>query len=77
MDTIEKFIELLEEEFDDLAPGTLKAATNYRDIEDWSSMYALIMIALVDTNYDVILSADDLKDTASVQDLYDVVKSKA
>lgn len=76
MITIEEFIAKLEEEFDDVSSGSLKASTNYREIDNWGSMHALIIIALVDTEWDVSLNGSDLKSTNTIQELYDIVASK-
>lgn len=73
---ISEFIAKVEEEVEEWEPGTLKPETNYRNLEDWSSMHALIIIALVDTEYDITLTGDDLRKCDTVQDLYDCVVSK-
>lgn len=76
MDTIEEFTRKLEQEFDEIEPCSLKPETNYRDIKNWSSMYALIIIAFADANYDVMLNAADLKSTETIKDLYQAVIAK-
>jgi acyl carrier protein len=76
MMNIEEFTKNLEAEFEDIEPGTITPTTNYRDIKGWSSMYALIIIAFVDTHFDVALNADDLKSTQTIQDLYQVILTK-
>ena len=73
---VEEFTSKLELEFDELEPNSLTPDTNYRNIKNWSSMYALIIIAFVDANFDVMLSAADLKNTETIRDLYKVVQSK-
>ena len=73
---IEDFIEKLEEEFDDVEPGVLQPATDFRSIEDWGSMHALIIIALIDTEYDITLTGADLRSVNTIQELFDLVKSK-
>lgn len=70
------FIESLEESFDDIEPGTLKPETKYRDTDEWSSMHALIVIALADTDYDVTITGDDLKSCTTIQDLFELIKSR-
>ena len=74
--TLEEFTQELELEFEELETGTLKPETHYRDIEGWSSMHVLIVIAFIDTHYDIILSAAELRDTLSVNDLYKKVQEK-
>ena len=76
MDTLSEFTKQLESEFEDLEPGTLQPQSNYRELKGWSSMHALIVIAFVDANYNVLLTGADLKDTQTVEDLYSIVKQK-
>jgi len=73
---IEQFTRELEAEFEDIEPGSISPQTNYRDIKGWSSMYALIVIAFVDTNFDVALNGDDLKSSQTIEDLYKIIVAK-
>ncbi len=70
------FFKQIESEIEDLEPGSLTPDKDYRDLEQWSSMYALIIIALIDTEYDVTLTGDDLKNTNTIRDLFELVKSR-
>lgn len=74
--TLEEFTINLEKEFEDLEPGTLTPDSNYRNIKNWSSIYALIVVAFIDLNFDIILNASDLKGTNTVKELYELVLSK-
>ncbi|MHB8258776.1 MAG: acyl carrier protein [Bacteroidia bacterium] len=76
MISIEEFTKNLAAEFEDIEPGTIKPDTNYRDIKGWSSMYALIIIAFVDTHFDVALNADDLRSSQTIKDLYQIILAK-
>lgn len=73
---IKEFIQKLEGEFEDVPKGTLTPATKITDIKGWGSMHALIVIALVDTEYGVTIKGDELKQIQSVQELYDLVQKK-
>lgn len=73
---INTFIEKIEAEFDELEPGTLQKDTSFKDLDEWSSMHALIIIALIDTEYDVVLTGEDLTQLSSVEDLYKIVKER-
>ncbi len=77
MDSIEVFGGKLEKELDGIVPGSIKPATNYREIPEWSSMHALILIALAETEYNVALTGEDLRKCNTVQDIYDVIKSRS
>ncbi len=76
MDDIKKFIEKIEVEFDDVKKGTITPSTGYRDIEGWNSMQALILIAVIDSEYKVMLTGEDLTSAKTLQDIYNIVKTK-
>jgi acyl carrier protein len=76
MDTLPEFTKQLESEFEDFEPGTLTPQTNYRELKGWSSMHALIVIAFVDANYNVLLTGADLKNAQTVEDLFTIVKER-
>ena len=73
---INEFIKKVEEEFTDIEPGKLKPGSNFREMFEWNSMNALIMIALVSTEYDVTLNAEDLINSVTVNDIYKIVESR-
>jgi acyl carrier protein len=72
---IEKFIELVKESFDELETE-LTPSTEYKKIEEWTSMQALILIAHLDDSIGVVLSADDLKNSSTLADLHRLVAAK-
>jgi acyl carrier protein len=74
---IEEFIKHIEAEFDDLKPGALKPDSQFREVFEWNSINALILIAMVKTEYNVTLSADDLIKSKTVKDIYNLVETRA
>ena len=77
MVTIEEFIKGVEGEFEDMESGLLKSESIIKEYFSWDSISALIFIAHVNVEYDVVISADDLVNSHSIQDLYNLVSSKA
>lgn len=73
---IEEFIKHIEAEFEDLEPGTLKPESNFRDAFEWNSINALILIALIKTEYNVSINAEDIQKSKTVHEIYEIVKSK-
>ena len=69
----DKFLQGFQEQFDDTEPSLITFDTNYKDLEEWSSMMALVVIAFVDDEYNVSLSGDDFKNSSTVADLYAIV----
>jgi acyl carrier protein len=73
---IEEFIKQIEGEFDDLKPGALRPESKFREAFEWNSINALILIAMVKTEYDVTLTADDLVKAKTVNDIYTVISAR-
>lgn len=69
----EEFMNQLIAEFEDVDSSNISPETNYREINNWSSMHALIIIAFIDANFDVQINANDLKGSNTIKDLYDIV----
>lgn len=74
---IKEFIENFANQFDETDSAEITAATNFRELEEWSSLIALSIIAMVDEEYDVTLKGDDIKNANTVEDLFNAVKAKA
>ncbi|MFM7666899.1 MAG: acyl carrier protein [Bacteroidota bacterium] len=70
---IQELITYIEEEFDEIEKGTIHPESSIRDIEGWSSMHALILIALVDNHYDILLTGEELKNAVTIKDLHEVI----
>jgi len=70
------FIAKVEAEFEDVEPGTLTPTTILKEAFTWDSVNALIFLAHVNVEYDVEISANELIEAVSVNDLYNLVESK-
>ena len=73
---LNEFIENFAEQFDDTESSEIQADTEYRELDEWTSLTALSIIAMIDEEYDVQLKADEMRKTQTIQELYDLVKSK-
>ena len=76
MITIEEFIQKLELEFETITPGTLKPESILRESIEWNSVNALIFIAMVNVEYDLVITADDLRSSKTINDIYRIIESK-
>lgn len=72
---IKEFIEKFEDVFDDTDVSTLEPDTDFRELDEWSSMLALSTMAMVSEEYDVELTADEMRGAGTFQELFDIVKS--
>ncbi len=73
---INEFIDNLAAQFDETSADQLKPETEFRKLDEWSSLIALSIIAMADEEYGVTLKGDDIKGATTVQDLFDVVNAK-
>ena len=71
------FVVKFAEQFDDTDPAEIKADTLFHDLDEWSSLIALSVIAMIDDEYDVAVKGDDIKNANTVEDLFNTVKAKA
>lgn len=70
---INTFIDNFAGQFDDTSADQIKPETNFRDLEEWSSLIALSIIAMVDEEYGVTLKGDDIKNATTVHDIFNRV----
>ena len=73
---LKDFLENFADQFDDTDAGEIKAETVFKELEEWSSLIALSVIAMVDEVYDVTMKGDDIRNSNTVEDLFVVVKSR-
>jgi len=76
MKSLDEFVELFAELFDDTDPSEITAQTVFHDLDEWSSLIGLSIIAMVDEEFDIALKGDDVKNAVTVEDLYNNVISK-
>lgn len=74
---LKDFIENFANQFDDTDANEIQANTVYKELDEWSSLIALSVIAMVDEEYDITIKGDDIRNSNTVEDLFNVVKSKA
>lgn len=74
---IKEFVEKFAEQFDDTDLAEITAITEFKNLDEWSSLTALSIIAMADEEYDVTLKGDDIKNAVTVEDLFNIVKDKA
>lgn len=73
---LSQFIENFAAQFDDTDANEIKAETVFKELEEWSSLTALSIIAMVDEEYDIRIKGDDIRNVSTVSELFDIIKSK-
>ncbi len=66
-----KFLELLKEELE--LESDLTLDTNIKELEEWDSMTAMLLIGVVSNEFDYNLTGDDISEITTVQTLIDKI----
>ena len=72
---IQEFINNFASQFDDTDASEFKAETAFRDLDEWSSFLALAIMAMIKSEYDVAVTAQEMRDAETILDLFNVVQS--
>ena len=73
---LQDFINNFAEQFDDIDASALNGSTIFKDLDEWNSLVALSVIAMIDEEYDVTLKGNDITRANTIEDLYNTVQSK-
>lgn len=74
---INEFIQNFADQFDDTDASVFTPETVFHELDEYSSLIALSIIAMVDEEYDVTLKGDDMRSAVTIQDLFNTVQAKA
>ena len=77
MKTLNDFIALFAEQFDDTDPSEFTATTVFHNLDEWSSLIGLSVIAMIDEEFDVTVKGDEMHSAVTIEDLFNIVKAKA
>lgn len=73
---MKEFVSNFAAQFDETEESVFTPETRFREIEEWSSLIALSVIAMVDEEYGVTLKGDDIKKSETIADIYNIVMAK-
>lgn len=73
---LKEFIGNFANQFDETDVNEFTASTKFKELDEWSSLMALSIIAMVDEEYDVRIKGDDVRTAATIEDLYNIVSNR-
>lgn len=73
---IKEFIQNFADLFDVTPIESITPETVFHNLDEYSSIIALSIIAMVDEEYGVALSGNEMKAAVTIEDLFNTVKSK-
>lgn len=71
---MEEFIKNFAEQFDETDAAVFTPELKFRELEEWSSFLALGIMAMIKSEYDVAITADEMRNANTIQELYDTVQ---
>ena len=73
---LEEFVKRFAEEFDETPVEQFQSSTDFKSLEECGSLTALSIIAMVDEEFDKRVTGTDIRNSKTIEDLYNLVISK-
>ncbi len=74
--TLDEFVSAFAAEFDETPEDQFKADTEFKALDEWSSLTALSIIAMVDERMDKTITGADIRASKTIEDLFKLANSK-
>ena len=73
---LDEFIANLADQFDDTDISEINKGTKFKDLDEWSSLTAMCIIAMAKTQYSKTITGREIRNCETVKDLYDLISNK-
>lgn len=73
---LNEFVAHFAEQFEETDASEFTPQTVFHELDEYSSLIALSIIAMIDEEYDVTIKGNDMRAAVTIEDLYNIVKSK-
>jgi acyl carrier protein len=73
---LDDFIQNFAEQFDETDASVFTPETVFHELEEYSSLIALSIIAMIDEELGVTIGANEMRSSVTIKDLYDQVMAK-
>lgn len=71
---MEQFLENFHDLLEETERETITAETQFKNLDEWDSMTALMLIAMFDEQYSIKINGDSIKNADTLADLYELTK---
>jgi acyl carrier protein len=71
-----EFIEKFAAQFEETHTINFTLETKFRELDEWSSLIALSIIAMVDVEYGIKLKGDEIRQSQTIGDIYNILITK-
>lgn len=73
---LNEFISAFSDQFDDTDPSEITATTEFHELDEWSSLTGMSVIALAKTQYGKTITGKEIRECETVEDLFNLISSK-
>ena len=71
-----EFLANFADQFEDTDPSEIQFDTKFHDLDEWSSLVGMCILAMAKTEYNKTISGAELKECVTVEDVFDLFDSK-
>ena len=71
-----EFLANFANQFDDTDPNEIQIDTHFHDLDEWSSLVGMAIIAMAKVDYDKSITGLELKSCTTVEDVYNLICNK-
>ena len=73
---LSKFLVDFAEQFDDTDASEITENTVFHELDEWSSLIGMSLIAMVKTEYGKTITGKEIRECVTVKDLFELISSK-
>lgn len=73
---LNEFVKHFSEQFDETPAEVFKPTTVFKELEEWGSLTALSIIAMVDEEMEKRITGKDVRSSNTIEDLFLLIQSK-
>jgi acyl carrier protein len=74
--TLDTFFDYFFEELDETDIENINIKTDFKNIEEWDSLVALSIIAMIDEEFEILVTGSDMMKSTTIEELYNLILSK-
>lgn len=74
--TLKEFVERFAEEFGETPVEEFTPETEFKALDEWSSLSGLSIISMIDEEYEKQITGAELRSVSTIEELYQLVESK-
>lgn len=73
---LEEFVENFASQFEDTDASEINASTAFQELDEWSSLMVMTVIAMAKTDYEKTITGTEIRHCNTVEDLFKLVEAK-